>query len=144
MVPVSVTISEKQEAKLAKIGVQEGSDYTFNDKQPDYFCSKSARDLLNLKEKDGRDYVTYDTLDNIKSQVVDVLNKPFARPCIQLCPAPMYLHLKCHFTKCPYQIWFKFDGDSHDPIGMKYFRTINSNHSIQGHKKDDIMNLNCL
>ena len=130
--------------KLAKIGVLEGSDYTCNDRQADYFCSKSARDLLNQKEKNGKDFVTYETIDDIKAQVFDILNKPFATPCIQLCPAPMYLHLKCHFTKCPYQIWFKFEGDTHEPTSIKYFRSINSNHSIHGHQKDDKMILKYL
>ena len=91
----AVMLARGHESRLAKIGVKEDSDYTVNEKQVDYFCSESVRELIKKKEN-------MSSIEEMKAKILETVNKAFLLPCMQLYPAPMYLHLKCHFAKCPY------------------------------------------
>ena len=46
----SAHMLEKDKHKLEKIGLLQNSGYTVNEKQADYFCSESARELIKMTE----------------------------------------------------------------------------------------------
>ena len=75
-------LAREQNEILDKIGVMKESDYIINEKQADYFCSKFARDLINKKDEEGKEFVTYEDVADIKLNVLNVLNKAFDAPCI--------------------------------------------------------------
>lgn len=46
----------------------------------------------------------------------------------------MYVKLKCTYRDCPYEQWFKRDMTSNRLKDLKFFRSINKNHSVNAHK----------